>query len=280
MDKCADQIKDAQQTDLAGLHNVLLMIAKDFDDFCKSNGITYYLMGGTALGAMRHGGFIPWDDDFDVFMDRKNYKKFLSLAPQKLNNDKYYFQAENTAEWPLFFSKLRLNDTEYVERFEDLGKMHCGIYIDIMCLYNTFSFKPLRYLQYLCAKTLSASALHIRGYNTKSTLKKVAIKFASLANFPLFKKPLFRFVSCLDGHETEIVGHFFGRAPFRKTSFLRASLGQPRRVKFNDIMLPVPSNVETYLTARFGDKYMDPPSQKVLDAYPSHLLRCNLGPYA
>ena len=54
----------------------LLEIVKYLDDFCKTEKITYYLMGGSALGAMRHKGFIPWDDDFDVFMDKYNYKKF------------------------------------------------------------------------------------------------------------------------------------------------------------------------------------------------------------
>ena len=57
-----------------------MTIAKDFEIFCKENEITYYLMGGSALGAMRHQGFIPWDDDYDVFMDSDNYFKFIEVA--------------------------------------------------------------------------------------------------------------------------------------------------------------------------------------------------------
>ena len=62
--------------ELKELQQVILEIALDFNIFCLENNITYYLMGGSALGAMRHKGFIPWDDDFDVFMDSDNYFKF------------------------------------------------------------------------------------------------------------------------------------------------------------------------------------------------------------
>ena len=62
--------------ELKELQQVILEIALDFNAFCSENNITYYLMGGSALGAMRHKGFIPWDDDFDVFMDSDNYFKF------------------------------------------------------------------------------------------------------------------------------------------------------------------------------------------------------------
>ena len=88
------------------LHNKIIELSDYFDSFCRKNNIVYYLMGGTALGAVRHSDFIPWDDDFDVFMDRENYLKFLSVAKYNLDTDKYYFQQENTKELPLYFSKI------------------------------------------------------------------------------------------------------------------------------------------------------------------------------
>ena len=90
---------------LDSLHTVLHEILDDFDSFCHSNDIQYSLAYGTVLGAVRHKGFIPWDDDLDVMMTRENYNKFLTLFK---NNEKYTLQAEQK-DYPLYFSKLRKN---------------------------------------------------------------------------------------------------------------------------------------------------------------------------
>ena len=161
--------------ELKQLHNKILEIAEYFDELCKENGITYYLMGGTALGAMRHQGFIPWDDDFDVFMDYENYTRLLSIVDEKLDKEKFYFQRENSSEWPMYFSKIRMNGTTFIEKDIEDVEMHHGIYIDIMCLNNCSENRVLRYSQYLSARVLNTRALAVKGYITNSIVKKIAM---------------------------------------------------------------------------------------------------------
>ena len=86
----------------------LLEMLREIDRICRKHDIPYQLFAGTALGAVRHGGFIPWDDDLDIIMLRKDYLRFLFLAERELNSELYALQAEFTDHWPMFFSKLRL----------------------------------------------------------------------------------------------------------------------------------------------------------------------------
>lgn len=264
---------------LEDLHEVILMIAKDFDSFCCQYNINYYLMGGTALGAARHGGFIPWDDDFDVFMDQANYKRFMTLAPAHLEGEKYYLQAEDTAEWPLHFSKLRLNGSRYREADNEGRSMHEGIFIDIMCLNSAYDSRPLRWLQFAAGKALSAGALARRGYKTHSTLKRLAMSLAKHIVRGPVKCALLRIVRRSGDARvnSRLVGHFFGRAPFHATSFERAWLGTPRRVAFEDTEFSAPHALERYLEVRFGPDYMTLPSAAVRASFPSHVVDFDVG---
>lgn len=258
------------EEELKKIHNKLLELAKYFDEFCKENRIKYYLMGGTALGAIRHHGFIPWDDDFDVFMDYQNYSKFKKIAKEKLDKEKYYFQEENTKEWPLFFCKIRMNGTTYIEKDVVGRKMHHGLFLDIMCLNNTYRNKLLRYFQYLSARILSSKVLADRGYLTNSKRKKLILFFTKIIVTKNIKHKLFKFTRRLNKKESIYVGHFFGRAPFKRTSFKKSLMGEARYVKFESLSLPVFSRVEKYLAIRYGCNYMELPSDKVKNLYPSH----------
>ena len=79
-------------TELRHLQLVILSIVKDIDKLCRNNDIEYYLFGGSAIGAIRHKGFIPWDDDLDIIMDHSNYDKFVKVCREQLDANKYFFQ--------------------------------------------------------------------------------------------------------------------------------------------------------------------------------------------
>ena len=97
------------------LRRAQLMIAKEIKRICDLNNINYFLDSGSMLGAVRHSGFIPWDDDMDIGMCCDDYEKFISIAPKELDNRFFLDNYETNKSNPLVFSKVRLKGTTYIE---------------------------------------------------------------------------------------------------------------------------------------------------------------------
>ena len=119
---------------------VQLDLLRKFDEMCKEVGIVYYAQGGTLLGAVRHNGFIPWDDDIDIMMLWDDYKKMLKVAPEYFH-DPYFLQSYLTEpEGEPTHSRLRRSDTTGCTRFEleciTSDQYNKGIFIDIFPLFN------------------------------------------------------------------------------------------------------------------------------------------------
>ena len=117
---------------LRDLQSILLKMLNDITKICDENGIQYFLDGGTMLGAVRHHGFIPWDDDVDIAMRREDYEKFLNVCKTKLNQELYFLQNEQTEKNYIHaFTKIRLNGTHIIEEFSKNVDIHNGIFIDV-----------------------------------------------------------------------------------------------------------------------------------------------------
>ena len=118
------------------VQNKILEVMKFVDKVCRDNNIVYFIMGGTALGAIRHGGFIPWDDDLDIFMTPSEYEKFRKAFNQ-LSPTGFVIQEWRSIPDYLEYAKVRMNGTTLIEHnFRNRKDMHHGIYIDIMILHK------------------------------------------------------------------------------------------------------------------------------------------------
>ena len=112
-----------------------LEILKEVKRVCQKNGIQYFLDSGTLLGAVRHKGFIPWDDDLDVGMLHSDYERFISIAPRELNNDFFLETWDTDSAYPFAFGKVMKKATKYVEDAFDGTNKHNELYIDIFPYY-------------------------------------------------------------------------------------------------------------------------------------------------
>ena len=114
------------------LQSLILDIAEEIEKICEKNGIEYFMDGGTQLGAVRHGGFIPWDDDFDIAMKRADYEKFIKVCESELDQQKFFLQTGRTEKYYCFsFAKVQLKGTEILEDFSKDVNIRHGIFVDI-----------------------------------------------------------------------------------------------------------------------------------------------------
>ena len=119
---------------LRQLQLTMLETLKVFDAFCRKHGIRYSLYAGSLLGAVRHQGFIPWDDDLDVCMSREEYDRFIALWEQE-SPEGYILQTkENTPAYWQSFAKLRKDHTTFLQEEREAGRYHTGIFLDIFPL--------------------------------------------------------------------------------------------------------------------------------------------------
>ena len=249
-----------KNNDIHLLHSKLLEMMIDLDAFCNSHNINYVLAGGNALGAVRHKGFIPWDDDFDVQMTRDNYDKFLSSYK---SNDKYYLQKDNT-DYPLQFSKLRANNTAFIEDIPYRRKykaIHQGVFIDIFPVDKVSTCKFKAKMQSLLSNLVIAQSLLLRGYpkSHQRFNKKIAM-FVALWLLPL-KTLMQRYVKSFNGQENfDYYCSFYGST--NKIFQVKSSLTAPfERLQYETIKLPVMNNYKDYLQDAYGD-YMKLPSEE------------------
>lgn len=238
---------------------VMLELLKQVDSICRKYGISYSLFSGSLLGAVRHAGFVPWDDDLDLIFLREDYERFLNIAEKELDPSLYYVQREFSEHWPMQSSKIRRNNTACIEKFRPKdSKMHRGIYIDLFPCDSLSNNNLIAMLQFFASKIVIAKALDARGYETHSYLKKIILVMSRL----LPRNPFLRVVQLGRQTNTERVHSFLGGSSrYEKSVFPRKWFQELQRMPFEDGIYPVPVESDALLKILYGD-YMKIPSEE------------------
>ncbi len=250
------------QQSIKDVQNKILEIMVFIDKICREHQIVYYIMGGTALGAARHGGFIPWDDDLDIFMTPDNYEKFKNVF-NTINNDQFVLQEWSITENFLEYAKVRMNGTTFIEEvFKDRKEMHHGIYVDIMILHKCPTSRFMQKIIYYESKFVTLVALSQRNWKPKTGLQKVALKMLKILPNSILSNLCYKRIYKYEDLKREYAYcYWITKAKFHQGIFDKEMFREPVDVTFEDILLMGPTDIKKYLELRYGD-YMKLPSEE------------------
>ena len=264
------------QDDIENIQKLLLDVMEDVKYVCKKYNLTYTLCGGSALGAVRHKGYIPWDEDLDICMPRRDYDKFEEKFLCEFS-DKYWVQNIKTSpKYDLSFMKIRVKGTRYMEIF-DPEEEKAGMFIDIFPVENTYDSSIQRRIHGTISEALLFICSCVRIRSKKSKIleylgddglgKVVRIKnaigfvfsFLSIHQWLMITE---KFLSKNKNENSKYVmipsgrGHYFGEI------YTRDSFFPEKEVQFEDRTMMLQKNVDEYLTTLYGDYMKIPPEDK------------------
>ncbi len=267
---------------LSSIQNILLAYLLEVDRICRKHDIKYFLGGGTLLGAVRHHGFIPWDDDADIMMLREDYDKFCKIAKSEMPSSMTFQTNENDKNCFYEFAKFRLNDTTFATGFaKEHKQMHNGLAFDIFCHDKTANSKLGQKLH--LGMTLFTRALVFNKWNHRkaengSKLQSVVTDFCKTV-FPIkfslwLEKKTLKFFK--NKKNAKYLYDGMGRNIYNG-SFPIEYLDEVIYVDFEGYKLPVPKEYDKYLTFLYGDYMELAPLSTRLGCHEIEL--CDIGKY-
>ena len=249
----------AKPLDMEAVHAVELDMLKAVADLCERKGIRYWLYCGTLLGAVRHGGFIPWDDDIDLAMPLKDYRRFLRAADE-LPDDLECSHLNNTHDHFLLWAKISAKGTTAMPAASAALNIPWGIYIDIYPMIGAFGQgKKLRF-----QRLLLDTARRLRSADNYRVLREPGIGKKILGMIPFFIRKgisdlMLRF-AMRDPEKSQWVGTL-DAADF-EGKYARQDWAETTMLQFGDRKFPAPVQYDRLLTRMYGDYMKLPPEDK------------------
>lgn len=269
---------DAKQ--LRKLQLEMLSILVEFDRICRKHEIPYSLSCGTLLGAIRHKGFIPWDDDVDVEMPREAYERFCQVCPQEIDDTRFFFQTyETDPKYHWVYGKMRLKETVYIRPGQSHLQQKTGICIDVFALDrvpdHALMQRVMELITRACRKILWApvGALRLPNWWQRVWFRALGCLSAKpvLSFFSWFTR-LFarREVACLAFFNTEnrtSRGYAYDKSWYARYLFW----------EFEGHHFPVPCGYHEILYLKYGDYMQLPKEEDRCGSSPAEYIRFSDG---
>lgn len=266
-----------KELDLKSLQFNLLQMMQKINEICCQEKIKYFMLGGTFIGAVRHKGFIPWDDDIDIAMDRKNYEKFLSIIEKKLPSNMelvYYNEKETNVHW------IKIIDKHFkiVEKMDNI-ETEQYLFVDIFPFDNVpdsiIKRKIFKLRIYLKGKRLKlAQMLYISEKNNQKFSRKSKEIIVKILKLKILKKYFAiqkvqgqydKLISKYKNKETKLIANLCVNHNFNniyREMFEKEKIGSIVEYDFEDTKLKGIENYDYLLRQTFGDYMKLPPKEE------------------
>jgi len=253
------------------LHCELLDIMSEIDRLCSLYGLRYYLVGGTLLGAIRHKGFIPWDDDLDIAMPRDHFERFISIANDRLNSCFELQWITTNAEYWQVFGKVCRKGTLFKE--PGLKKFNpTGIFVDIFPLDISSSFSPRLENKKKWIGRIS-TIIWTKNSCEKGIRHFLQCMIASVIPTSLLQKIMIRIMKGAKRYGTSHYVNFGSQYKLVKQTMPTDWYGDGIVLQFENRKYKAPVEYDKVLKSIYGPNYMDiPPKEKRRCHYPEKVV--------
>lgn len=245
------------------IHSILLNIAKAFHSICTNNGIPYYMLGGTMLGAVRHKGFIPWDDDMDFGVPREYYEKCINLLVNELPP---YYKVETTYKNDKIIGDfIKIQDTRTIikeDKYKSNTKNHIGVNIDVFPLDETNGKRGMLSKNRIIHLLRSIDGYRLFSLNSRPLSKKIIALSIKIMLFPFGRHSILRITKKIasSGKGSFLANHY--GAWKMKEIISKSIMGAPRLYLFEDMELFGVEKYDSYLVHLYNDWRELPPIEK------------------
>jgi len=247
------------------LQKTELDILKTIDKICKEINIKYFLAEGTLLGAVRHGGFIPWDDDIDIAMMRDDYNKFTSYFNTRIIDDCKLCNSSTIENYHLPFSKVVTLKNTGFENIEAYSlNNYNGVYIDVFPLDKAVEYSNIQNKRRRKIRRYRDMLLFKSGYQMKYTVERFVSKLRSyFVSFNYIHKKIEKLATYYNNKEQiEYIANYYSSYKLNRQTFPKEAFEEIELIKFEDCLLPIPKQYDLVLSIIYGDYMKLPPLEK------------------